>query len=70
MTEGDVLIGKGMCGICSPPITILKEGKEPPQRWGIIIKIEKQTLFICLSCLQILLNKVRDLKCKHERGNK
>ena len=62
----DILIGKGMCGICSPLVTILKKDEEPPQKWGIIIKIGGETLFVCLNCLQTLLDKVRDLKNEHE----
>lgn len=64
--EADILIGKGMCGICSPLITIVKKDEEPPRKWGVIINIAGETLFVCLSCLRTLTEKIEDLKNKHE----
>lgn len=66
MSEADVLIAKGMCGVCSPMITILKKDENPPEKWGILIRLEGKDLFICLGCLQTLMDKARDLKSKHE----
>lgn len=67
MSEAEVLIAKGMCGICSPLITILKKDEKPPEKWGVLIRLEGKAFFICLNCLQTLINKAHDLKAKYEK---
>jgi len=66
MTDVEIMIAKGICPKCNP-FVIQKEGEPLPEKWGILFRVEKLDIFLCLGCLQELIHKGHELAKKQEK---